>query len=715
MNPFLAAAFLSATALHSGRAAPPTFSVAVPDSAADAALAQRVEVVRTRYGVPHLLADDPEAMGFGMGYVQTQDYGARVPRSLLKSRGTYARYVGHDSIEGDFESREAFARAVTTFSRLDPATQAVYRGFAAGVNHYVRLHRAEFPEWIRPDFTGYDALARDVQTWSRSDAERFRAALEKRDPPPPPQEDPEDGSNAWAFAPERSASGHAMLLRNPHLRWDAGYYEAHVRVPGVLDFYGDFRIGGPFGIIGGFNRRLGWSTTNNYPRYSQVYALEADPNSPDRFILDGLSHPLEERRTTVDYRRADGSLASETRSTLWTPYGPVIARREGVIYILKDPRDGAFRRGEQFLRMMRASNLEEWLEVMRMRAHPSSNFTYADADGNILYLWNARVPLLPHAPTGDTAAVAHRVDDMWRELVPFDDLPRILNPPGGYLQQANDTPDYTNLRVPFDRDTLPANLPPRRLRLRSQLSLDLVDNDRVLSLEEMIRLKHTPRMLLAERVVDELAAAVRAAAPSASVRRALDALEAWDRTAGAGSRGGVLFETWSRRYTQLADTAHLFDVKWSPERPTDTPRGIGSVDDAVAAFHWAVAELERRRVPLDVSWGEIHRVRVGRVDAPVSGCPALLGCFRVLSYREDDDGKLSAFRGDGWVLAVEFAAVPHAYSVLAYGESSREDSPHHDDQAAMFAAGRMKPVAFTDEDIARTTIARYHPGEEVRR
>ena len=56
---------------------------------------------------------------------------------------------------------------------------------------------------------------------------------------------PDEGSNAWAFAPSRTKSRQAILLRNPHLKWNAGYYEAHITVPGVVDFYGDFRIGGP--------------------------------------------------------------------------------------------------------------------------------------------------------------------------------------------------------------------------------------------------------------------------------------------------------------------------------------------------------------------------------------------------------------------------------------------------------------------------------------
>lgn len=114
-----------------------------------------------------------------------------------------------------------------------------------------------------------------------------------------------------------------------------------------------------------------------------------------------------------------------------------------------------------------------------------------------------------------------------------------------------------------------------------------------------------------------------------------------------------------------------------------------------------------------MSWGEAHRLRIGDVDAPVSGCSGRLGCFRVLWFEEADDGKLVAAGGDGWVLAVEFGDTPRAYSILAYGQSSKESSPYFSDQAEMFAAGRLKRVAFTEEEIQDQLIRRYRPGEEI--
>ncbi len=82
----------------------------------------------------------------------------------------------------------------------------------------------------------------------------------------------------------------------------------------------------------------------------------------------------------------------------------------------------------------------------------------------------------------------------------------------------------------------------------------------------------------------------------------------------------------------------------------------------------------------------------------------------MLTFARDPDGKLEANGGDGWILAVEFGDLPRAYSVLAYGESPRPESPWHADQAEMFARGELKPVAFTAADVDAQAVTRYRPG-----
>jgi acyl-homoserine-lactone acylase len=695
-------------------------------------LAAQVEIRRTAYGVPHILAQNLAAAAFALAYVQIEDDGPKVAIGLLRGRGEMGRWFGRDSMESDFVGRLDYQRAVDAYPLLEQDTRDVYEGFAAGANRYIEKHPQEFPPGFAPHFTGYDIAARDVTTASANQARRFLARMDTTTPrrgrgvpvdasegvpnegaPPAGGDDvPDEGSNAWAFSASRTKSGHAILLRNPHLQWDAGYYEAHVTVPGVLDFYGDFRIGGPFGVIGGFNKDLGFSTTNNAPDLEAVYALDVDSTRADHYLFDGASVPLVRQLVTVEYRNGPG-LSSETREFWRTPIGPVIWRGGGKIYVLKAAMDGEYRAGQQFLHMMRARNLDEWKAAMRIGARLNSNFTYADRGGHIFEVWNAMLPALPHSSLGDSAAVpAHRTADVWTRYVPFDSLPHFYDPKGGYVHNENDPPYYGNMREPLDRARFGPNFPDAKLGLRSQMAIQLIDTKDKLSLEDVIRLKHSYHMLLADRVKSDLVAAVRASKPAAPAAAAIDRIAAWDNTVAPTSRGGVLFELWWRRYTEGTSADTMFAHRWSAAAPTSTPSGLANPTRAAQAFAWAVDESTRRWGSADVAWGDVHRVRIGKVDVPVGGCNGDLGCFRVLWYHNDPDGKRSAAGGDGWILAVEFADVPRAFSVLAYGESDREGSPLHENQAEMFARGELKPVAFSAKDVEAATAERYHPGVE---
>jgi acyl-homoserine-lactone acylase len=671
-------------------------------------------VIRTAYGVPHIYAKDFRALGYALGYLQLEDYGDRVPMGLLRARGELARHEGIAALDSDFLNRPSFLRAVETYSQLSRDIRDVYEGFAAGVNRYVARHPGEFPAWMRPEFTGYDVAAsyvyRPSQALIRRWLQRLQggAELAGTDGWLPASAGRTEGSSAWALAPSRTTSGAAILLRNPHLSWDAGYWEVHVVVSGRLDFYGDFRIGGPIGIVGGFNQHLGFATTNNEVNTGEVYALDIDPERPDHYLFDGASLPVRREQLTLSYRTGEG-VNSETRERQTTHIGPVLHRDASKIYVLRSAEDGEFRSGDQFLRMIQATSLSEWKDAMRLRAHPSSNFIYADAAGNVFYLWNAAVPVRPH-PSGNGAPVpAARMEQVWTALHGLDSLPQLLNPPGGYVRNENDAPWFTNLRARLNPADFPPYFETGSLSLRSQHSLMLLDNDARLSLDDVVRLKHTYRVLLADRIKAELIAAIRAALrPDDDATAAgLDLLDRWDNTAAAGSRGAVLFAEWWRLYSESGEP---FAEGWREDAPLSTPRGLSDPARAAERFEEAVRQTAAQHGSIDVAWGDVHRVRRGTVDEPVGGCAGGLGCFRVINFTTDADGRRAASGGDGWVLAVEFTSPPRAYSVLAYGQSNKESSPHHADQAALFARGEMKAVAFTKSDVERQAVRRYRPG-----
>jgi acyl-homoserine-lactone acylase len=711
----------------------------LPAPAADwQALTAQVEIRRTDFGVPHILAETLEAAGYAMAWVQLEDHGERIVMGLVEARGEMARHTGPEALDSDFVARRAHARAVETFPLLPPDVRQVYEGFAAGVNRYLALHPGEFPATLEPDFRGVDVLARDVMQPEWAAARRFVArtapgarvmGVAATALAAPHAEESglpgwEPGSNTWAFAPSRTTSGHAILMRNPHLSWAAGYYEAHVTVPGVMNFYGDFRLGGPFGMIGGWNERLGWSSTNNDTRLSDIYALRPDPDHADHYRFDGESVPLVRELVSLEFKAGDG-IGTEIRERWESHLGPVIHRDGEWIYVLRTGGAEEYRNGEQFLRMMTASNLEEWTDAMRVRGRNASNFTYADADGNIFYIWNEAHPVRPHPYAADTLAIpAAGSADVWQDVVAFDDLPQLLNPPGGYLRNENDPFHHTNLGAVLDPASYPGTFPEPRVRLRSQLSLEMVHGDRRFSLEDVWSAKNTMRMLLADRVKDDLLRAVAASGAVGEVAAAARLLEAWDNTAFSDARGAVLFVEWWDRYVAGGERApgspasagfgatagSLFAEPWSADRPAATPRGLADPARAVDAFRRAVPATAERWGSWNVAWGDVHRARLGELDLPANGCDGLLGCFRVMWFSDDEDGLRRIRGGDGWVSAVEFGDTPRAFTILAYGQSARPGHPHSEDQLAMFLAGGHKTVAFTEADIRARLVRSYRPG-----
>jgi len=312
-----------------------------PDQSTTSELWRQVEIIRTAHGVPHIRAENLRAAGYALAWLQSEDYGPRTALNVLEARGQLAKLNGsRENIESDFLAAPERNRVIQTYHLLDQETRDVYDGFAAGLNRYIDLHRQEFPARMPADFSGYDVAAVDAVGPSIRKARAFLAKINPSPSPTPsatptsnegPEMNSDDGSNAWAFAPSRTKSGRAILLRNPHLAWTAGYYEAHLTVPGVVDFYGDFRIGGPFIVVGGFNRNLGWSTTNNSQDLAEIYALEVDPQTTDHYLFDGASLPLTRELRTVTFKNGEG-LATETREFWTTPLGPVIgsSRRRSV-------------------------------------------------------------------------------------------------------------------------------------------------------------------------------------------------------------------------------------------------------------------------------------------------------------------------------------------------------------------------------------------------
>jgi acyl-homoserine-lactone acylase len=389
--------------------------------------------------------------------------------------------------------------------------------------------------------------------------------------------------------------------------------------------------------------------------------------------------------------------------------GPVVHKTKDKAFVLRSACWENYRAYEQWLKMTQTKNFDEFRQVVAMNQIPMFNICYADRAGNIYYLYNGTVPKLPHARQTTKPIPAKCTADIWTDFLRTDELPQLANPPGGYVQNCNSPPYYTNLKSLIDPAKFPEYLRENSVSLRTQHSLELIGGVDKLSLDEIRERKHSPRIFVADRVKDDLLAALGDSSESEEFAAATALLKAWDNKVAADSRGATLFVEWWKRYEKAKGQ---FEVAWNTDEPTKTPRGLADPNLARTTFREAMDNLKRRFGTIDVAWGDTHRFRKGPVDLPLSGGSGLMGCFRVLDFQEDADGKESSRGGDSFVFMVEFSEPPRGYTVLAYSQSEIPNSPHYNDQAALFAAGKFKRAAFTDAEINETLIKRYHPGEE---
>jgi acyl-homoserine-lactone acylase len=420
--------------------------------------------------------------------------------------------------------------------------------------------------------------------------------------------------------------------------------------------------------------------------------------------------------------KTDKGLVTHKREVYRSHYGPTVKMPLGKALAWKSANFDECRFVEQWSHMGKARNLQEFRNALDLGAAPMFNICYADKEGNCFYLFNGRFPDRPQGYKWEAIVPGGTSATEWSRMLPQSRLPWLLNPPGGYVQNCNSAPWYTNLKAPIDRRQYPEDLTPNFNLLRQQHSLLMLNGDEKLSLEDVMKRKYTMKLLLADRVKDDLVNLARGQnVDGVDLEEAARVLEVWDNTVSRESKGSLLFTEFWKTYckalgaTKRADAEKLYRVPWDEKRPAETPIGIANPSAARQALAATAKALKAKHGKLDVAWGDIHRLRRGGLDVPVGGYtdeggfPVEFGAFRIIRYQDTEDGKRVANGGDSYVLAVEFTSPPTAYSISAYSQSSDPKSPHHADQSALFAQEKWKRAWFTEEDIAKNLKRSYRP------
>ena len=740
-------------------------------------LDERVEVLRDTYGVPHLFATDTHDLFFAQGYVTAQDRLWQMDVYRRAAEGKLAEVLGEPALESDrFMRTLGLGRAAQLdLGVISDESRGVLEAYMEGVNKFLQQHGESLPiEFTilgyRPEpWTVLDTLA--ISKLQLYDAagnytqELLRASIAARlgpdvlatllpDPSTnavafdarawalvAPQLSPGLagdgpaalasvlggagqglGSNCWALAGSRTASGKPLLAGDPHLpvRNPSIWYEVALDA-GDLHLIG-FSIPGVPGVVVGHNDRIAWSFTYALADTQDLFVERQDPTDLRRYEFEGR---MENATFTREVIKVKGRADDVVLDVAITRHGPILTP------VLKDQKaqlalrwnalDGT-RTVEAVLGMGRARSFSEFRAAAALFVGATLSACYADVDGHIGYQLVGR---LPDRKSGDgrMPVPGWSGDYEWRGLIPADANPFLLDPPGGVVLNANNRPVDRATETGWEGEWDPGF---RYAFLRAALT-DITGAD-------VARFRSLQNDVTSLPVQRFRAAILSAHAVSPLASEAQRLVRDWNGALSVDSAAAAMYESWlvhmcertfrdklgqslyEQYLTDGRPTFALYDLIGSPSSTwfADLASGDAGDRDAIAgaALEDAVRDLVKRLGPTTASWrwGDLHTVsfahplsavkpldliltigpvrRAGDGYSPNNGAYSLLQPFAVRSHSSERQ-------------IVDLADVDASLSIIPTGQSGQPYSPHWGDQTQLWANGEYKPMVLSRERIGK--------------
>jgi acyl-homoserine-lactone acylase len=668
-----------------------------------------VRILRDTWGVPHVYGKTDADVAYGLAYAHCEDDFRTIQEVMLMVRGIQASVKGSEGAPFDyliklFRFREMVEERYET--DLSSETRAICEAYADGYNHYAALHPEEaIPELLpasgqdivvgfalmTPSFFGLTGAVQRLFREERQETVSQKASADDDNLDASPV-----GSNTFSIAPNRTPDGKTHLAVNSHQPWtgQAAWYEARLKSEEGLDMVGGLFPGSPV-ILHGHNPNLGWAHTVNSPDLVDIYVLEINPDNANQYKFDGEWRDLEVHKVRIKVKLKWGIKWTVKREALYSVHGPVVRRPHGT-YAIRYAGYGDIRQVEQWYRMGKARNIEEFEAAMRIRAIPSFNVGYADREGNIWYIYNALLPLRTEGYDWRKYLPGDTSETLWSEYLPFEKLPQVRNPASGFVQSCNATPFKATVGTenPRQEDFSPTFgiEPPSFMTNRSLRLLELLGADESITEEEFYAYKYDmqySREFLVAQVLKEILDAPASDDPV--VREAVDILRNWDFSTDPDNPGAAIAVLTLERIVR------------------DRMRGRTG-PDPMKRLKENADLLKNTFGRIDVPWKEVNRLVRGRLEVGVGGGPDILHAV----HGNWEDGRIVGRAGDSYILMVTWNSngQVHSRSVHQFGSATLDESSHHfADQVPLFVARKTKPVWLDEEELRRNLESEYQPGE----
>ena len=659
--------------------------------------ASKIDIVRDKFGVPHIFAKTDPEVAYGLAWAHAEDDFTTIQQSLLAGKAMLASYQGKKGASIDYiihllRIPELVEEKYET--DLSPAFKKLLQGYCAGLNAYAAKHPDEilvkkaFPV-VPKDMIQYSVL----QLCVLSGADKALSSI-FGGTVPLLENYKTAGSNAFAFNSAKTTDGQVYLDINAHqpLEGPVAFYEAHLCSEEGWNIIGANFPGAPC-ILHGCNEYLGWAHTVNAPDKLDIYQLEINPANKLQYKFDGQWLSLEEKNAALKVK-ISGIRINVNKKVYWSKYGPTIITPRGT-FAIRMPAQMDIRGLEQWYRFNKAKNFTEFSAALNMLAIPGYNIVYADRYDTIYYLSNGRIPIRDPKYNWKTTLPGNTSATLWNSLHPLADLPQVLQPKSGYVFNTNHSPFHST------------EGPENPVIKDPTMGYETLENDRSRRFEELIagydkvsyenfkKIKFDrqyPAKFAFPTNIDSLF--LLKASEHPAVADLINQLNQWDKTAGTESIGaGTFLLVYETIYKSLG--------KYMKTGMLTTEQAVAVLTDIKTAM---LKDFGKTNLRL----GDIQKLVRGDKVLPQPGLPDVLAPMYSVPYK---NGMWKGTQGDAYIELVRFTKNgPVIESINTYGASARKNSPHYTDQMEMYTHQQTKPMTFNKEEIYKNAERIYHPG-----
>jgi penicillin amidase len=489
------------------------------------------------------------------------------------------------------------------------------------------------------------------------------------------------GSNAWAAAPKKSASGHPLLYGGPMMGFATPSIcnEVHLSAPGLNA--GGMSFPGAPGVMIGWNDQVAWTTTSGGADLVDIYSLELNPENPEEYRYHGEWKKFEILDREIRVRGGDTEKLRVYRSV----YGPMAVEPDPKSHRAYTMRMSFWKQEEKtfegVLDLGFAASLEDFEAGVR-KIVTSHNFFCATRDGHIGFWYCGAYPRRkaghdPRFPQDGGGGME------WEGILPVDAWPKKIDPDWGYFANWNNKPTADWPYAGFGQIFWGKKI------------IDVLEAEEKFSPKrfgEIARLT-AYHAYLADYFVPIILEAAKGS-DDADLKKGAELLEAWDHQHADGQPAPLLLEKWVR-----AMMARTFGPLVDPTLLVSREVQRFLVDPLLYLL-----EGERSLVRLQYDYARGRDlgglVRDALKDAMKGGVEPLAWKEPLIDFG-GEVGKVKSMRGRGtFQMIVEMTPEgPRAMTVSAPGQSERADSRHYKDQMELFAGWGYKPFLWRREDM----------------